>query len=177
MQRKFTCKSDIWSFAVTLWEILTFARDRPLGRLTDEQVVKNFAHHYQNDGHEVYPPPPANCPREIYDLMMECWNVDEAQRPTFREIHMFLQRKNMGYNPREERLNGVDTTVGGWDEKPSNLDVATTGQTSKRERASNLVASARGDNRPTKLDVVIVHRNDRPNDPDAFGRSGTPVGV
>jgi len=45
---------------------------------------------------------PANCPREIYDLMVECWNRVELQRPTFREIHMFLQRKNMGYSPSWE---------------------------------------------------------------------------
>jgi len=36
--------------------------------------------------------------------MMECWNRDVDQRPSFREIHMFLRRKNMGYNPGEEAV-------------------------------------------------------------------------
>ena len=48
--------------------------------------------------------PPAGCPREIYDLMCECWQRDDSLRPSFREIHMFLQRKNMGYSPRDDRL-------------------------------------------------------------------------
>lgn len=31
----------VWSFAVTLWEILTFAREQPFEDLTDEKVVEN----------------------------------------------------------------------------------------------------------------------------------------
>lgn len=94
---------------MTLWEILTFARERPFEALTDDQVVDNCARCYHEDctadsGLErVVLGQPANCPREIYDLMVECWNRDAAQRPTFREVHMFLQRKNMGYSAADER--------------------------------------------------------------------------
>jgi discoidin domain receptor family protein 2 len=42
---------------------------------------------------------PPNCPKELYDLMRECWRKNEADRPQFKEIHMFLQRKNLGYKP------------------------------------------------------------------------------
>lgn len=44
-------------------------------------------------------PIPLNCPREIFDLMCECWQRNESSRPNFREIHLFLQRKNLGYKP------------------------------------------------------------------------------
>ena len=98
-QGKFCCKTDVWSFGVTLWEILTLAREQPFENCTDEQVIENCGHYYRDDGLEAYLPQPATCPREIYDLMKECWNRQESQRPTFREIHMFLQRKNMGYDP------------------------------------------------------------------------------
>ena len=98
----------MWSFAITLWEVLTLARERPFNELPDEQVIENCGHYYRNDGQEHYLPQPSNCPKEIFDLMCECWNRDEMQRPTFREIHMFLQRKNMGYDPRdEENLNSL----------------------------------------------------------------------
>ncbi|GIY47959.1 discoidin domain-containing receptor 2 [Caerostris darwini] len=95
---KFTTQSDVWAFAVTLWEILTFARHRPYGELSDEQVVENAGLLYEGDGRRTLPRPP-HCPREIYDLMRECWRRDEADRPNFREIHLFLQRKNLGYSP------------------------------------------------------------------------------
>lgn len=110
-QGKFTTKSDVWSFAVTLWEILTFAKDQPFDTLTDEQVIENAGHYYRNDNKEVYLSLPPNCPKEIYDLMVECWNRNEACRPTFREVHMFLQRKNMGYNPKDEKMNQIKVPI------------------------------------------------------------------
>lgn len=104
---KFTCKSDVWSFAVTLWEILTFAREQPFEGLSDEQVIENAGHYYRNDNEQIYHSHPPICPKEIYDLMLECWNRQESERPSFREIHMFLMRKNMGYDPRKDNLEHV----------------------------------------------------------------------
>src|SRR5437879_1680151 len=42
-------------------------------------------------------PKPDGCPKEIYDLMVECWQRSENSRPNFREICLFLQRKNLGF--------------------------------------------------------------------------------
>jgi discoidin domain receptor family protein 2 len=33
--------------------------------------------------------------------MLECWRRDEIDRPAFREIHLFLQRKTIGYDPNQ----------------------------------------------------------------------------
>ncbi|XP_050425445.1 discoidin domain-containing receptor 2 [Adelges cooleyi] len=96
---KHTPRSDVWSFAVTLWEILTFAREQPYDELSDQHVVDNITRLYQNDVNFVLLPQPINCPKEIYDLMCECWQRDDKSRPNFREIHLFLQRKNLGYKP------------------------------------------------------------------------------
>jgi discoidin domain receptor family protein 2 len=81
------------------------AREQPLDQLNDEQVIDNCGAYYRNaDPEEIVSlPPPPNSPKEIYDLMFECWNREEGLRPSFKEIHMFLQRKNMGYNPKDER--------------------------------------------------------------------------
>uniref|UniRef100_A0A1I8PY60 Protein kinase domain-containing protein n=1 Tax=Stomoxys calcitrans TaxID=35570 RepID=A0A1I8PY60_STOCA len=96
---KFTSKSDVWSFAVTLWEILTFAHEQPYQELSDAKVIENIGHIYQDNGKYEPLPMPKNCPREIYDLMCECWQRNESNRPNFREIHLFLQRKNLGFKP------------------------------------------------------------------------------
>lgn len=96
---KFTPKSDVWSFAVTLWEILTFAREQPYEDFSDDRVLENIANFGQNNGDQEVLPQPINCPKEIYDLMRECWQRNETSRPNFREIHLFLQRKNLGYQP------------------------------------------------------------------------------
>ncbi|XP_019760683.2 epithelial discoidin domain-containing receptor 1 isoform X2 [Dendroctonus ponderosae] len=96
---KHTTKSDVWSFAITLWEILMLCTQQPYAELTSEQVVENCSHWYQNDGCRRALPRPALCPREIYDLMGECWKRNAADRPRFSEIHLFLQRKNLGFMP------------------------------------------------------------------------------
>ena len=48
---------------------------------------------------------PYNCPRDIFDLMSECWAKVETERPSFREIHLFLQRKNLGFSPEQDQGN------------------------------------------------------------------------
>jgi len=98
LQDKYSTKSDVWSFAVTLWEILHLAKSRPFEGMMDHQVVENLSHMHVDDGLFEYLPRPA-CSRDIYDLMRECWKRQELDRPTFREIHLFLQRKNLGYAP------------------------------------------------------------------------------
>ncbi|XP_076649969.1 discoidin domain-containing receptor 2 [Halictus rubicundus] len=114
---KYTTKSDVWAFAVTLWEILNLGRRAPYEHLSDEEMVQNLRrlHHAadcpDNNGGENndckentdnrfdYLPRPTACSKDIYDLMLECWRREENERPTFREISMFLQRKNLGYAP------------------------------------------------------------------------------
>ncbi|ESO11278.1 hypothetical protein HELRODRAFT_141185, partial [Helobdella robusta] len=88
---EFTSKSDVWSFGVTLWEILTLAMSRPFNELTDQQVIDNHAL-LMRSNHVTLSQPPS-CPREIYDMMGMCWCRDGPLRPSFNEIHMFLSRK------------------------------------------------------------------------------------
>ena len=94
LQHRYTTKSDVWSFGVLLWEILNFAGIRPYQDLSDAALLAAL--------HSKAPPAlpaPRNCHRDLYDLMLECWNINENLRPSFREIHLFLQRKNLGYSP------------------------------------------------------------------------------
>lgn len=53
VQNKYTPRSDVWSFAVTLWEILTFAREQPYEELSDQHIIDNVTRMYQNDGNFV----------------------------------------------------------------------------------------------------------------------------
>ena len=39
-------------------------------------------------------PRPTTCPAEIYDLMLECWQLNEHIRPSFRDITQFLSARN-----------------------------------------------------------------------------------
>lgn len=98
MECRYTTKSDVWSFAVCLWEILNYASVRPHQDLTDDQVLANLEAGQQGKGVMTLQAP-RQCPKDLYELMCECWKTNELQRPSFREIHLFLQRKNLGFCP------------------------------------------------------------------------------
>jgi len=98
LQSIYTIRGDVWSFAVTVWEVLTLGSEQPLSSLSDEQVVANSAH-ARRGGTCGRPARPPTCPPEMYDLLAECWNADEQRRPTFREIDMFMSRRNTGFRP------------------------------------------------------------------------------
>jgi discoidin domain receptor family protein 2 len=99
LQGKFTTKSDVWSFGVTLWEILIGCRSRPFEPLSDQRVIADLSRLCQTGQAPTSLPSPPGCPREILDLMRECWHKEQSERPTFTEIHLFLQRKNLGFDP------------------------------------------------------------------------------
>uniref|UniRef100_A0A5S6R225 receptor protein-tyrosine kinase n=1 Tax=Trichuris muris TaxID=70415 RepID=A0A5S6R225_TRIMR len=99
LNKEFSVKSDVWSFAVTLWEILNHCSVRPYEGLSDDQVLDNAKRMSCQSGDAVLLPQPSCCPKDVYILMLECWQRSSNRRPSFREIHLFLQRKNLGYVP------------------------------------------------------------------------------
>ena len=81
---RFTTQSDIWSLGVVLWELFSYGI-QPYYSMSNEQVIAHV-----REGNVMSCPD--GCPGEIYDLMVDCWNMDPAQRPTAADIHVALKR-------------------------------------------------------------------------------------
>ncbi|XP_070378441.1 leukocyte tyrosine kinase receptor-like isoform X1 [Dermacentor albipictus] len=74
----FTSKTDVWSFGVLLWEVMSMGYMPYPGRGNQEvmQLVTS--------GGRLEPP--ANCPGPVYHVMTQCWHATPEERPSFGTI-------------------------------------------------------------------------------------------
>ncbi|XP_068123722.1 receptor tyrosine-protein kinase erbB-3 [Hyperolius riggenbachi] len=75
---KYTHQSDVWSYGVTLWEMMTFG-DEPYPGIQMSEVPDLL------EKGERLPQPPI-CTIDVYMVMVKCWMIDENVRPTFKEL-------------------------------------------------------------------------------------------
>ncbi|XP_054420392.1 ephrin type-A receptor 1 [Pteronotus mesoamericanus] len=83
-QRIFTTTSDVWSFGIVMWEVLSFG-DKPYGEMSNQEVMKSI-----EDGYRL--PPPVDCPAALYELMKNCWAYDCSRRPSFHQLKTRLEQ-------------------------------------------------------------------------------------
>ncbi|MBV97935.1 Insulin receptor-related protein, partial [Eschrichtius robustus] len=81
----FTTHSDVWSFGVVLWEIVTLA-EQPYQGLSNEQVLK-----FVMDGGVLEEL--ESCPVQLQELMHRCWQQNPRLRPTFTHILDSIQEE------------------------------------------------------------------------------------
>ena len=82
LYNRFSIKSDIWSFGIVLWEITSYGR-LPYSGMTHGEVLMKIQTGYRM-------PRPTNCPEQLYDIMMDCWQENPASRPTFEALQWQL---------------------------------------------------------------------------------------
>lgn len=79
---KFTPASDIWSFGVLLFEIITFG-SFPFQGMTNNQVLDHV-----KEGNTL--PIPNGIKPQLEGLMNACWNLSYMKRPTALEVAEFI---------------------------------------------------------------------------------------
>lgn len=80
--RKFTSTSDVWSYGVVLWEVMSYG-ERPYWNWSNQDVIKSIEKGYRL-------PAPMDCPEALYQLMLDCWQKQRTHRPTFSSIVLTL---------------------------------------------------------------------------------------
>ncbi|XP_077423361.1 NT-3 growth factor receptor [Vanacampus margaritifer] len=82
MYRKFTTETDVWSFGVVLWEIFTNGK-QPWFQLANNEVIECIT-----QGRVLERP--RLCPKEVYDIMLGCWQREPHQRLNMKDIQKTL---------------------------------------------------------------------------------------
>ncbi|XP_028446852.1 receptor tyrosine-protein kinase erbB-4 isoform X1 [Perca flavescens] len=76
--RKFTHQSDVWSYGVTIWEVMTFG-GKPYDGISTRDIPDLL------EKGERLPQPPI-CTIDVYMVMVKCWMIDADSRPKFKEL-------------------------------------------------------------------------------------------
>ncbi|KAM6182375.1 angiopoietin-1 receptor isoform 4-T4 [Erethizon dorsatum] len=93
----YTTNSDVWSYGVLLWEIVSLG-GTPYCGMTCAELYEKLPQGYRLEK-------PLNCDDEVYDLMRQCWREKPYERPSFAQILVSLSRM------LEERKTYVNTTL------------------------------------------------------------------
>nr|XP_040147897.1 epidermal growth factor receptor isoform X2 [Ictidomys tridecemlineatus] len=78
LHRIYTHQSDVWSYGVTVWELMTFG-SKPYDGIPASEISSIL------EKGERLPQPPI-CTIDVYMIMVKCWMIDADSRPKFREL-------------------------------------------------------------------------------------------
>ncbi|XP_056320372.1 tyrosine-protein kinase ZAP-70 [Danio aesculapii] len=75
---KFSSKSDVWSFGITMWEAFSFG-GKPYKKMKGPEVITFIEGGNRLDC-------PVACPEAMYELMKECWIYKHEERLNFAKV-------------------------------------------------------------------------------------------
>ena len=83
LYNRFTSKSDVWSFGILMTEIVTKG-GIPYPGMDNSQIISEVEKGYRM-------PIMSGCPEPLYNIMLQTWNKDPDNRPTFDYLQGVLE--------------------------------------------------------------------------------------
>ncbi|XP_046752582.1 tyrosine-protein kinase receptor torso-like [Diprion similis] len=80
----YSTHSDVWSFGILLWEIVTLGCS-PYPEIPTNKVLTKLRTGYRMER-------PANCSVALYNVMLSCWQTKPKDRPTFEALRQELDK-------------------------------------------------------------------------------------
>ncbi|CAF0839166.1 unnamed protein product [Didymodactylos carnosus] len=92
---EYSTKSDIWSFGITLYEILTMSHTLPYCQLSNDDVIRHIKTLADSQLPNLDTSSICSIPfKELTDLLYACLKRTSIERPSFHEINLFLHRQS-----------------------------------------------------------------------------------
>ena len=83
---RFSEKTDVWAYGVSMWEVFMLAKVQPFDEMSDQQVIENAV----NVEKMKVLQKPKHCPEEVYEVMLRCWEKDPDKRINFEDVYSSL---------------------------------------------------------------------------------------
>lgn len=114
--KRFSTKTDVWSYGILLWEIFSGGAE-PYNGLTGAELRS-----YVEEGGRLAKPDA--CSDRIYAFMRRCWAANSSDRPSFKEVYDFVDSEYNatpditdedlaaaleGFHPESQHLQGKGT--------------------------------------------------------------------
>nr|XP_027201921.1 tyrosine-protein kinase Src64B-like [Dermatophagoides pteronyssinus] len=81
---KFSIKSDVWSYGILLYELITHGQV-PYPGMHNREVIEQVER-----GYRMPKPTNCECSDSVYSIMRQCWDADPEKRPTFEYLYGFF---------------------------------------------------------------------------------------
>ncbi|VDO27577.1 unnamed protein product [Schistosoma margrebowiei] len=98
---RFTIKSDVWSFGIVIYEIITYGQV-PFPSMNNTETLQQIENGYRM-------PCPLNCPNSIYEIMLNTWDAKPECRPTFAFLCNYFEdyftSSELSYRPADNNTN------------------------------------------------------------------------
>ncbi|XP_077343358.1 ephrin type-A receptor 7 isoform X4 [Lithobates pipiens] len=101
--RKFTSASDVWSYGIVMWEVMSYG-ERPYWDMSNQDVIKAI-----EEGYRL--PAPMDCPACLHQLMLDCWQKERGERPKFEQIVGILDKMIRNPNSLKTPMNTCNRPV------------------------------------------------------------------
>ncbi|EAA10091.3 AGAP008813-PA, partial [Anopheles gambiae str. PEST] len=75
----FSTYSDVWAYGIVLWELFSLGKVPYPGMEANQELYNKL-----RDGYRMDKPQYSN--QDIYDIMLNCWNVKPDSRPSFKDL-------------------------------------------------------------------------------------------
>ncbi|CAH3023859.1 unnamed protein product, partial [Porites evermanni] len=88
----YTTQSDVWSYGILLYEILTVG-GTPYPDIKPRQIAERLQKGYRM-------PKPRHVDEKLYQVMLKCWEEEPNDRPTFQNLRKTMkemERKHQMY--------------------------------------------------------------------------------
>ncbi|XP_049539367.1 tyrosine-protein kinase-like otk [Anopheles darlingi] len=89
-------KSDVYAFAVLVWELFTNATELPFKELTDEEVISSAAQPGKLERQVA-----DGTPEALHKILTTCWSTNPKERPSFSQLVVAIGNCLQSEYPKE----------------------------------------------------------------------------